>query len=78
MAKVPAILGVHLLDEARGPVRVGTLARDADGGVAFAVAESYLRDPARPILSLGWYDPDSEDGTRDRLAARRDKIGLHG
>ncbi len=78
MAKAPGILGVHLLDEARGPARVGTLTRDADGGIAFAVAESYFRDPARPILSLGWYDPDSEDGTRDRLAARRDKIGLHG
>jgi serine/threonine-protein kinase HipA len=78
MAKVPGILGVHVLDRDRGPVRAGTLTRDADGAVTFAVAESYLQDPARPILSLAWYDPQSDSGTRDRLAARRDKIGLHG
>ncbi|MFA1676742.1 type II toxin-antitoxin system HipA family toxin [Rhizobium mongolense] len=76
--KEPAILGVHLLDHARGPVRVGTLTRDGDGGVAFSVAESYLRDTQRPNLSLGWYDPDSDKSTRDRLAYRGDKIGLHG
>ncbi|MBB4232411.1 serine/threonine-protein kinase HipA [Rhizobium mongolense] len=44
--KEPAILGVHLLDHARKPVRVGTLTRDGDGGVAFSVAEPYLRHPA--------------------------------
>ena len=76
--KTPAILAVHLLDQARGSVRIGTLTRDADGAVAFTIAETYLRDPHRPILSLGWYDPTSEEGTRDRLVARNDKIGLHG
>jgi serine/threonine-protein kinase HipA len=78
MAKAPAILGVHLLDRARGPVRVGTLTRDADGAVAFTVAETYLRDEKRPIVSLAWYDPDTDQGSRDRLAARGDKIALHG
>jgi serine/threonine-protein kinase HipA len=78
MAKTPSILGIHLLDGTRGPVRVGTLARDAEGAVAFTVAEAYLRDPARPLLSLGWHDPTSDAGSRDRLASRADKIGLHG
>ena len=78
MAKSPAILGVHLLDEARGSVKVGTLSRDAGGAVAFIVAEDYLQEARHPILSLGWYDPTSDQGTRDRLAARGDKIGLHG
>jgi serine/threonine-protein kinase HipA len=78
MAKTAAILAVHLLDGERRPVKVGMLARDVDGSVNFTVAETYLRDPARPILSLGWYDPQSDERTRDRLAARRDKIGLYG
>lgn len=78
MAKVPAIMAVHLLDPERGPVRAGNLVRDSDGSVTFTVAETFLRDPGRPILSLAWYDPESEEGTRDRLAGRRDKIGLHG
>ncbi len=78
MAKTPAILAVHLLDEARGPVRVGTLIRDSDGAVAFNVAEAYLRDANRPVMSLSWYDPTSDTHSRDRLASRDDKIGLHG
>src|SRR5688500_9289732 len=78
MAKAPAILGVHLLDEKRGTEKVGTLTRDADGAVAFTVSEGYLRDPSRPILTLGWYDPTSDANTRNRLATRGDKIGLHG
>ncbi|CDM62394.1 MULTISPECIES: type II toxin-antitoxin system HipA family toxin [Rhizobium] len=78
MAKVPAILGVYVLDHALGTIRAGTLTRDADGGVAFVVAETYLRDAKRPILSLGWYDPDDDERTRDRLASRADKIGLRG
>lgn len=78
MAKLPAILAVHLLDREQGPVRVGNLVRDSDGSVAFTVSETYLRDSRRPILSLGWYDPDSDDGSRDRLADRREKIGLYG
>lgn len=78
MAKVPAILGVYLLDHALGTIRAGTLTRDADGGVAFVVAESYLRHAKRPILSLGWHDPNDDERTRDRLASRADKIGLHG
>lgn len=78
MAKAAAILGVHLLDPARGSTRVGTLTRDADGAVVFGVAEDYLRDANRPILSLGWYDPAADDRTRDRLASRRDKIALRG
>jgi serine/threonine-protein kinase HipA len=78
MATSAAILAVHLLDGERGLVKAGMLARDVDGSVNFTVAETYLRDPARPILSLGWYDPQSDERTRDRLAARRDKIGLYG
>lgn len=78
MAKAAGILGVHLLDAARGPTRVGTLTRDTDGAVIFAVAETYLHDTDRPILSLGWYDPTSEEGTRDRLAARAQKIATNG
>jgi serine/threonine-protein kinase HipA len=78
MARTPAIMAVELLDRERGPVRAGTLVRDSDGSVTFTVSETYLRDGARPILSLGWYDPESEENTRDRLADRKDKIGLHG
>lgn len=78
MAKAPAILAVHLDDQTRGRVKAGTLTRDSDGAVIFAVEETYLRDAGRPILSLGWHDPTSEDGTRDRLAARAGKIGLNG
>lgn len=78
MARTPAILAVHLLDREQGPVKVGSLVRDSDGSVTFTVSEAYLRDPGRPILSLGWYDPDSDEGSRERLAGRRDKIGLHG
>ncbi len=78
MAKAAAVLGVHLLDPARGAVRAGSLVRDADGGVVFTVAEDYLRDPDRPILSLSWFEPGSDERTRDRLASRGDKIGLHG
>lgn len=78
MPKVPAILGVHLLDGARGTVRAGTLMRDSDGAVVFTVAESYLRDPQRPILTLGWHDPTSEEGTRDRLASRQQKVAING
>jgi serine/threonine-protein kinase HipA len=69
---------VDLLDRWRSPVRVGNLVRDSDGSVTFTVAESYLRDSERPILSLGWYDPECEESTRDRLAERRNKIGLYG
>ncbi len=78
MAKSAAILGVHLLDPQRGPVRVGTLTRDREGAVAFTPAETYLRDSGRPLLSLGWHDPTSDERSRDRLAARGDKIGLNG
>jgi serine/threonine-protein kinase HipA len=78
MPKVPAILGVHLLDGARGTVRAGTLMRDSDGAVVFTVAESYLRDPQRPILTLGWHDPTSDEGTRDRLASRQQKVAING
>lgn len=78
MAKIPAILGVHLLDHDRAPVRVGTLTRDADGSVSFFVSEAYLRDAQRPILSLAWYNPQSDEDSQKRLAARRDKIALRG
>lgn len=78
MAKSAAVLGIHMLDTARGTVRVGSLMRDADGGVVFSVSEDYLRDRDRPILSLGWLEPGSEERTRDRLTSRGDKIGLHG
>ncbi|MFS8056293.1 type II toxin-antitoxin system HipA family toxin [Rhizobium sp. BR 317] len=78
MAKAAAVLGTFILDHTRGTVRVGTLTRDGDGAVSFVVAEGFLRDPTRPVLSLGWYDPEDDSGTRDRLARRGDKIGLHG
>jgi serine/threonine-protein kinase HipA len=41
MAKTLAILGSHLLDEARGPVSISTLTRDSDGAVAFSFAKTY-------------------------------------
>jgi serine/threonine-protein kinase HipA len=78
MAKAPGIMAVHLLDQERGPARVGNLVRDTDGSVTFTVSEAYFRDGSRPILSLGWYDPDVDEGTRDRLADRKDKLGLRG
>lgn len=78
MARIPAVMGVHLLDASRGPTRVGTLTRDGDGGVSFVVAETYLQDEQRPVLSLGWFDPSSAEGTRDRLAARTQKVAING
>lgn len=78
MAKAAAVLGIFLLDQLQNPVRVGTLSRDADGGVSFVASEAYLRDPDRPILSLGWYDTRSDEGSKRRLASRRDKIALRG
>lgn len=73
-----AMLGVHITDPAGRLWRVGTLARDRGGATAFLVDEVFLRDPARPIVSLGWVVPGDEEGTRERLAARGDKIGLNG
>jgi serine/threonine-protein kinase HipA len=78
MAKIAAVLGVFILDQDQRPVRAGTLTRDADGGVSFVVSEDYLRDPGRPILSLGWFDTRSDENSRKRLANRRDKIALRG
>ncbi len=78
MAKTAAVLGVFLLDHDQNPLRVGTLSRDAEGGVSFVVSEGYLREPNRPILSLAWYDTRSDEETRRRLASRRDKIALRG
>jgi serine/threonine-protein kinase HipA len=78
MARTPAVMGVHLLDREQGPVRVGSLVRDSDGSITFTASETYLRDTRRPILSLAWHDPDSDEGSRERLADRKDKIGLHG
>ena len=72
------VLGVHLLDPAGLARRVGILSRDGEGATAFLVDEAYLRDPARPVLSLGWQVPGDEAATRGRLAARGDKIGLNG
>jgi serine/threonine-protein kinase HipA len=78
MAKRSAVLGVHILNEMGGSVRVGSLVRDADGGILFSVSEGFLRDTTRPILSLAWYDSSDEANTRQRLLWRGDKIGLHG
>lgn len=78
MAKIAAVLGVFILDPDQRPVRAGTLTRDADGGVSFVVSEDYLRDPGRPILSLGWFDTRSDENSQRRLANRRDKIALRG
>lgn len=78
MAKAAAILGVHLFDPEGHVVRVGTLARDAKGGTAFTPDEAYLRDDGRPILSLRWVQPGDPERTRQRLAARDDKIALYG
>lgn len=78
MGKVPAILGVYLLDRDHAPTRVGTLTRDGDASVSFVVSEAYLRDARRPILTLGWHSPQSDPETQRRLAARRDKIALRG
>ena len=74
------VLGVYLMNAEGRPIRVGTLSRDATGATAFVVDEVYLRTPPerRPILSLGWVNPESDADTRNRLAARNDKIALHG
>jgi serine/threonine-protein kinase HipA len=79
VAKIPAILGVHMVDAGgRAATRVGALTRDAEGAVAFIVDEAYLRDPSRPVLSLQWFVPGDETATRQRLEQRGDKISLHG
>jgi serine/threonine-protein kinase HipA len=78
MSTKAAILGVHLLGPGHQATKVGTLTRDSDGATAFVVDEAFLRDPNRPLLSLSWLVPDHEEQTQARLAARGDKIGLHG
>lgn len=78
MAKIAAVLGVFILDPDQRLVRAGTLTRDTNGGVSFVVSEEYLRDPHRPILSLGWHDTRSDEISQKRLANRRDKIALRG
>jgi serine/threonine-protein kinase HipA len=78
MAKIAAVLGVFILDQDQRHVRAGTLTRDADGGVSFVVSEEFLRNPNRPILSLGWFDTRSDENSQKRLANRRDKIALRG
>lgn len=78
MATTSAVLGVYVLDETGSPLRAGSLVRDTDDTVVFTAAESFLRDPMRPVLSLGWYDPVNDAITHERLARRDDKIGLHG
>lgn len=78
MVKSAAILGIHLLDASGHPRRVGTLSRAGDRATGFLVDEAYLRDPDRPILSLAWQVAGDDEATRARLAARGDKIGLHG
>ena len=76
--KVASIIGVHLFDGDNRPTRVGTITRDSDGAVAFNPSETYVRDAERPILSLAWYVPDSNDQTTARLIGRNDKIGVNG
>jgi len=44
MAKLAAILGVHLLGPDAQVTRVGTLSRDTLGSTAIEVDEAYLRD----------------------------------
>ena len=78
MAKEAAVLGVYLLGAQGQATRTGTLTRDREGGTAFVVDEAYLRDAARPLMSLSWLTPDDDEATRARLADRGDKIGLHG
>ncbi len=78
MAKQAAVLGVYLLNQHGAPLRVGALTRDAIGATAFLPEEAWLRDEARPILSLTWLTPNYPAETRRRLDYRGDKIGLHG
>ena len=78
MGKIAAVLGIFILNQDQNLVRAGTLTRDADRGVSFVVSENYLRDPYRPILSLGWHDIRSDENSQKRLANRRDKIALRG
>ncbi|HEY2752837.1 HipA N-terminal domain-containing protein [Phenylobacterium sp.] len=78
MATKAAVLGVHLIMSDGGSVRAGTLTRDASRATAFIADEAYLRDAARPILSLAWHTPGDPEQSRARLEARGDKIGLHG
>ena len=76
--KVASIIGVHLFDGDNRPTRVGTITRDGDGAVAFNPSETYVRDAERPILSLAWHVPNSNDQTTARLIGRNDKIGVNG
>lgn len=80
MTMSAAMLGVHVMAPNGNAVRAGTLTRDATGATAFIVDEGYLRlsNRERPVLSLTWLNPESDEDTRARLAARGDKISLHG
>ncbi len=78
MKGVAVVLGVYLMRDERSVLRVGTLTRDAGRATAFIPDEAYLRDDARPILSLGWHVPGDPAASRARLASRGDKIGLYG
>ncbi|KQZ21686.1 type II toxin-antitoxin system HipA family toxin [Caulobacter sp. Root1472] len=78
MAKQATVLGAYLLGQHGAPVRVGALTRDGVGATAFLPDEAWLRDEARPILSLTWFSPGDPADTRRRLDYRSDKIGLYG
>jgi serine/threonine-protein kinase HipA len=67
-------LGIYLRPAENSSTRVGSLYRDPTGAVTFTVDQKYIAlGPGRPVLSLAWQEP-TEEGTKARLLANRDKI----
>jgi serine/threonine-protein kinase HipA len=69
-----AILGIFLAPTPTRELRVGSLLRDAGGGVTFVTDEAYLAiGPKRPMMSVAWLGATEEE-TIIRLSNPRDKI----
>lgn len=67
------------LRQASGDLPVGRIRETREGETFFAFDPAYVAlGPARPVLSLTWYDTKGEANTLTRIRERADKIGRLG
>lgn len=79
MTAATSIIDVYLVSENGAPRHVGLLSREKSRAVRFHVDADYLQaGPGRPMLSLSWFDPESEERTGARLNTAEDKMATNG
>lgn len=79
MKALTSIIDVYLIGEDGASRHVGLLSRERSRAVRFHVDADYLQaGPGRPLLSLSWFDPESEERTVERLNAAEDKMAVNG